>query len=37
MARHDLDDSLRVVLVHLAAVGLNKNRFIHGTIKSTIL
>ena len=37
LARHDLEDSFRVILIHLAAVGLDVDLFIHGTIKSTIL
>jgi hypothetical protein len=32
-----LEDPFRIILIHLAAVGLDVDLFIHGTIKSTIL
>ena len=34
---HDLGDPFRIILIHLAAVGLNIKLFFHWTIKSTIL
>src|SRR6266508_5721222 len=34
---HDLCALVPIILIHLAAVGLNIDLFLHGTIKSTIL